>query len=147
MYLRFNLWVLLFLKIFALHSVCTTVTRNTFWRLEKFVNIVWSTVFHKNIPWVPATSRAITKADFFENFTIFHCRMSTIQPPWPVCTTTVCWHTRCWHFCSWSSHKTIPSLMEVIVTQLWFGSCFVTFLSIGITQVFVMITRIGYKVK
>ena len=147
MYLRFNLWVLLFLKIFALHSVCTTVTQITYWRLEKFVDIVWSTVFHKNLLWAFATSRAITKADFSGNFTIFHCRMSTIQPAWPACTTSVCWHTRCWHFCSWSSHKTIPSLRELVVTQLWIVRCFVTFISTGITQVFIMITRIGYKVK
>ena len=147
MYLRINLWVLLFPDIFALHSVCTTVTHITFSRLEKFVDIVWSTVFHKNLLWVFATSRAITKADFSENFTFFHCRMSTIQPAWVDCATSECWHTRCWHFCSWSSHKTIPFLRELVVTQLWSVRCYVTYLSIGSTQVFIMITRIGYKVK
>ena len=147
MYLRINLWVLLFPNIFALHSVCTTVTHITFSRLEKFVDTVWSTVFHKNLLWVFATSRAITKADHSVNFTFFHCRMSTIQPAWVDCTTSECWHTRCWHFCSWSSHKTIPFLRELVVTQLWSFRCYVTYLSIGITQVFIMITRIGYKVK
>ena len=109
-HLRINLWVLLFLKIFALNSVCATVTCITAWRLQKFVDIVWSTVFHRNRVWVSATNRAITKADGPLKFPIFHCRMRAIQPTWPVCTTSACFHTRCWHFCSCSSHKTIPSL-------------------------------------
>ena len=147
MYLRINLWVLLFPNIFALHSVCTTVTHTTLFRLEMLVDIVCSTVFHKNLIWVFATRNAITEADCSVNFTIFHCRMSTIQPAWKVCTTSECWHTRCWHFCSWSSHKTIPSLRELFVTPPWTRRCFVTYLPIGITQVIIMIARIGCKVK
>ena len=146
MHLRINLWVLLFLKIFASHSVCTTVARVTSRWLWKFVDEVGSTVFNKNIVWVFATSRAITKADLPFNYTIFHCRMSSLQPAWPVCTTSECWHTRCWHFCSSSSHKTIPSPSEWTVTDLWTLRCFVTFLSIGFTQVFITIARIRYKV-
>ena len=73
--------------------------------------------FLQNFFFVSATSRAITKADLPENFTIFHSRMSTTQPTWPVCTTSECWHTCCGHFCSCSSHKTIPSLRELVVTQ------------------------------
>ena len=145
--LRMNLWVLLFLKIFASHSVCSAVLRVTNSWLLKFVDIVWSTVFHRNRVWLFATSRAITKADRPLNFTIFHCRMRTIQPAWPVCTTSVCWHTRCWHFCSRSSNKTIPSLREWFVTQTWIGRCYITRLSISITQIFIMIAMIGYKVK
>ena len=103
-------------SIFALHSVCTTVAWLTTRWVFKFVDKVGSTVFYKNICWVFATSRAITKADRPENVTIFHCRMSTIQPAWPVCTTTECLHTRCWHFCSCRSHETIPSLRELVVT-------------------------------
>ena len=64
---------------------------------------------------------------------------------WPVCTTSECWHTRCWHFCSCSSYKTIPSLWEFLITSMFV--VFVTTLSRGITEVFVVITRIGYKVK
>ena len=142
-----NLWVLLFLKIFASHSVCTTVPRATNIWLLKFVDEVGSTVFNKNFFCVSATSRAITKADRPLNFTIFHCRMRIIQPTWPVCTTSVCWHTLCWHFCSCSSYKTIPSLRNLIVTQLWTVRCWVTHLSISITQIFIMIAMIGYKVK
>ena len=109
----------------------------------------WSrtAVFYNNIIWVFATSRAITKADRPLNFAIFHCRMSTNQPAWPVCTTSECWHTRCWHFCSCGSHKTIPSLRELVVTQLWTDRCTVTYLSIGFTQVFIIIARIGCRVK
>ena len=147
MHLRINSWVLLFLKIFALNSVCTTVTCITGWRLQKFVDIVWSTVFYKNPVWHSATSRAFTKADLPLNFTIFHCRMSTIQPAWPDCTTSVCWHTCCWHFCSRSSHKTIPSLRDFVVTHLWTVRRYVTYLSIGIPQVFIMIAWISYKLK
>ena len=130
-------------SIFASHSVCTTVAWGTTLWLYKFVDIVGSTVFYKNFFFVSATSRAITKADLPENFTIFHCRMSTIQPTWPVCTTSVCWHTCCGHFCSCSSHKTIPSLRELVVTQRWTDRCIVTYLSIGFTQVFIIIARIG----
>ena len=146
-HLRINLWVLLFLKIFASHSVCTTVARGTSRWLLKFVDEVGSTVFNRNIVWVFATSMATTKADLPCNYTIFHCRMSSHQPAWPFCTTSVCWHTRCWHFCSCSSHQTIPSLREWTVTYLWTVRCWVTFLSIGITQVFIMMARIGYKMK
>ena len=146
-HLRINLWVFLFLKIVALNSVCTTVTWITEWKLQKFVDLVWSTVFQKNRVWHFATSKSIAKADCPLNFTIFHCRMRTIQPTWPVCTTSECWHTRCWHFCSCSSYKTIPSLREWAVTQTWSGRCYVTHLSISITQIFIMIAMIGYKVK
>ena len=133
-------------SIFASHSVCTTVAWFTT-RWVKFVDEVRSAVFYKNIYWVLATSRAITKADCPLNFTIFHCRMSTFQPAWPVCTTSVCWHARCWHFCSCSSHKTIPSPEEFSVTQLWTVRCTVIYLSIGFTQVFIKIARISCKVK
>ena len=142
-----NLWVLFFLKIFASHSVCTTEPRVTSSWLLKFVDEVGYTVFNRNLFYVFATSRATTKADPPLNFTIFHCRMRTIQPAWLVCTTSVCWHTRCWHFCSRSSNKTIPSLRKLIVTRTWIGKCYVTHLSISIIQIFIMIAKIGYKVK
>ena len=146
-HLRINLWVFLFLKNFALNSACTTVTCITAWKLQKFVDIVWSTVFHKNHVWMSATSMAITKADLPLNFTIFHCRMRAIQPTWPGCTTSVCWHTGCWHFCACSSHKTIPSLRELVVTHRWTARCYVTYISVGISHVFIMIAWIGYKLK
>ena len=130
-------------SIFASHSVCTTVAWGTRW-LYKFVDKVGSTVFYNNIFFVFATSRAITKADRPFNFAISHRRMSTIQPAWPVCTTSVWRHTRCWHSCSCSSHKTIPSPGELVVTQRWFiYRCIVTALSIGITQVLIIITWVG----
>ena len=131
-------------SIFASHSVCTTVAWVTTTWLYKFVDKVGSTVFYKNIYWVIATSRAITKADLPAYFTIFHCRMSTIQPAWPVCTTSFCWHTCCGHFCSCSSNKTIPSQGEWVVTQKWsIWRCNVTALSIGVTQVLIIITWVG----
>ena len=134
-------------SIFASYLVCTTVARVTHMRMLKFVDEVGSTVFYKNISKIFATIIAIAKADCSSNFTIFHCRMSIIQPTWPLCTTSICWHTRCWHFCSCSSHKTIPSFRELAVTQLWTVRCYVAYLSIGITQVFIMKARIGYEVK
>ena len=131
----------------AKYSVCTTVAWFTTRWVKKFVDKVGSAVFYNNIIWVFATSRAITKADRPLNFAIFHCRMSTNQPAWPVCTTSECWHTCCWHFCSCGSHKSIPSLRELVVTQLWTDRCTVTYLSIGFTQVFIIIARIGCRVK
>ena len=131
-------------SIIASHSVRTTVAWFTTGWAMKFVDEVESTVFYKNMCWVFATRIAITKANRPENFTIFKCRMSSIQPAWPVCTTSKCLHTPCWHFCSCSSHKTIPSLRELVVTQIWsVYRCSVTALSIGTTQVFIMIARIG----
>ena len=134
--------------IFFSYSVCTTVACITSrWR-HKFVDKVRSTVLYTNIVWVSATGVTITKADLPAYFTVFHCRMSTIQPAWPVCTTSECWHMCCWHFCSWSSHKTIPFLRELIITQHWsrWGRSVATS-SIGIAQFFIHNTRIGYKVK
>ena len=129
------------LSIFASHSVCTTVTWGTTRRAEKFVDEVRSTVFHRNSFKVFATLVTITKENFPLNFTIFHCRMSTIQPAWPECTTSVCWHTCCWHFCSCISHKTIPSYKKLLITQVF--PWIVTALSIGITQVLIIITWVG----
>ena len=135
-------------SIFALHSVCTTVAWDTNLGRVQFVDEVGSTVFYKNICWVFATSRAITKTDLPANFTIFHFRLSTIQPAWPVCTTSICWHTSYWHFCSCSSHKTTPSHGKKFVTRRWsINRCSVTLLSFGITQVFIIITWIGYLIK
>ena len=65
----------------AWRSVCTTVTLVTANWLTKFVNKVGSTVLDKNV--FEAFAIVVwfaTKADVPVNFTIFHCRMSTIQP-------------------------------------------------------------------
>ena len=152
--LKYNRSVLLLFHLFcyffsAWRSVCTTVTLVTYNWLIKFVNKVGSTVLDKNVFEVFAIVVLFaTKADLPVNFTIFHCRMSTIQPAWPDCTTSECWHTCCWHFCSCSSHKTIPSLREFFVTKKWSRfRRFVIFVSIGFTQVYVMKARIGYKEK
>ena len=134
------------LDIFASYSVCTTVAWVTTRWVKKFIDEVGSTVFYDNSFWVFATSRAITKADRPVNYTIFHCGMSTIQPAWPVCTTSVCWHTCCWHFCSWSSHKTIPFHRDLVVTHLLVLGCYVTALSVGITQALIMIAWVGWKI-
>ena len=131
---------------FASHLVCTTVAWVTS-RWVKFVDEVWSTIYNWNCDYIYATGRTITKADLRFNFTIFHCRMSISQPTWPVCTTSVCCHTRCWHFCISSPHKTITSLRELAITQPWTVRCYVTYLSISITQVLKMIAVIGCKVK
>ena len=146
-YLSINLWGLFFLEFFASHSVCTTVAQITNTWLKKLIDEIGSTVFHRNLCCEFATGGTITKADLPFNCTIFLCRMSTIQPAWPVCTTSVWWHTRCWHFCSCSSYKTIPSLRKLLVTQFWTDLSFVTYLSISITQVFIMTAMIRCKVK
>ena len=131
----------------AWHSVCTTVAhRATKWQ-NKFVNKVGSTVLYKNVfDSFAFIITSVTKADLFGSFTIFHCRMGIIQPARVDCTTSVRRHPCCWDFCSSSSHKTIPSLREWTVTLLWTVRCFVAFISIGFTQVFIMIARIRYKV-
>ena len=145
-YLRIILWVPLFLEFFASHSICTTVAWVTS-RWVKFVDEVGSTIFDWNSDCIFATVRTITKADLLFNFTIFHCSMSIIQPTWPVCTTSVCWHTHFWYFCSGSSHQTILSPRELAVTQLWTVRFYVTYLSMSITQVFIMIAVIRCKRK
>ena len=104
-----------------------------------------STVFYKDHLREFATGGTITKADLPLNFTILHCRMSTIQPAWVDCTTSKSWHTCCWHFCSCSSPKTIPSLKELLVTPLLVQGCYVTALSTGITQALIIITWVGWK--
>ena len=131
----------------AWHSVCTTVAHLTFRWPNKVVNKVGSTVLYRNVfDFFAFIIILFTKADLFGNFTIFHCRMGIIQPARVDCTTSVRRHPCCWDFCSSSSHKTIPSLREWPVTQPWIVRCFVAFLSIGFTQVFIMIARIRYKV-
>ena len=134
-----------FLIFFARHSVRTTIARITIWWLKKFVDDVGSAFFYKNRFRVLAISRAITKAHHPAKFTFFHCRMSSRQPAWPVSTTPECLHTLCWHSCSCGSYKTIPSLTELAVTQHFF--CFGFCVSIGFTQVWVMMARISYKEK
>ena len=145
-YLRIILWVPLLLEFFASHSICTTVAWVTS-RWVKFVDEVGSTIFDWNSDCIFATVRTITKPDLPFNFTIFHCSMSIIQPTWPVCTTSVCWHTHFWYFCSGSSHQTILSPRELAVTQLWTVRFYVTYLSMSITQVVIMIAVIGCKRK
>ena len=72
--------------------------------------------------------------------------MSTIQPTRDGCTTSERFHLRCWHFCSCSSHKTIPSI-DSLVTRLVILESMVTAFSLKITQVFVFIARIDWKIK
>ena len=139
------MYLLITRTIFAWHSVCSTVTHITIWWPKKFVDKVRSTVYHRNILYGFTTRITITKADRPGDITIFHCRMSTIQPAWPGCTASKCGHTCCWHFCSRSSHKTIPFLRELVVTNLLVLGCYVTALSSGITQVLIMITWVGWK--
>ena len=105
-----------FVKLLDADLVRTTVAGIAKWGRSKFIDVKWSTILNWNFDCIFATCRTTAKADHPRNFTIFHCRMRTSQPAWPVCTTSVCWHTRCWHFCSSSSHETIPSLGEKAVT-------------------------------
>ena len=72
--------------------------------------------------------------------------MSTRQPTRVGCTTSERFHLRCWHFCSCSSHKTIPSI-ESLVTRLFILGSMVTAFSFRITEVFVFIARIDWKIK
>ena len=136
----------------AWYLVCTTVAHKTLRWLAKFVNKVGSTVLYRNsvkfgVLAIRVVCFFVTKADPPGNFTIFQSRMSTIQPARVGCSTFKCWYTCCWHFCSCSSHKSIPSLGELFVTQLWaISRCRVTALSIGLAQFFIIITQIGLRV-
>ena len=98
-----------FVKLLDSVLVRATVARITTRGLNKIVDVEWSTIFNWNYDWMFATRPTVTKANHPDNFTISHFRMSTIQPAWPRCTTSICWHTRCWHLSSSSSHETIPS--------------------------------------
>ena len=141
--------LLLLLFFSAWYLVCTTVAHKTLRWLAKFVNKVGSTVLYRNsvkfgVLAIRVVCFFVTKADPPGNFTIFQSRMSTIQPARVGCSTFKCWYTCCWHFCSCSSHKSIPSLGELFVTQLWaISRCRVTALSIGLAQFFIIITQIG----
>ena len=90
--------------------VCATIPRITNRRWTQFVDKVGSTVFHCDLFWILASVITFGEADRPIYFTICHCWFSSIQPTWPVCTTSVFWHRHCWHFCPCSSSKTIPSL-------------------------------------
>ena len=133
----------------AWYLVCTTVAHKTLRWLAKFVDKVGSTVLYRNsvkfgVFAIRVVCFFVTKADPSWKFTIFQSRMSTIQPARVGCSTFKCWYACCWHFCSCSSHKSIPSLGELFVTQLWaISRCRVTALSIGLAQFFIIITRIG----
>ena len=148
MSLLFVVVVVLFFSVW--HSVRTTVAHVTDRWLTKFVNKVGSTVLYKNVFGFSAFRDYIsfvTKADFLGSFTIFYCRMTTIQPARESCPTSECWYMFCWHFCPCSSHKTVPFRSELGVTKHWaIDRCMVTALSIGIAQFFIIITRIGYRI-
>ena len=136
------LFFFFFFHFLAPCLISPTEAQITKWQGNQIVDKVGSTVFHKNIFFDFATGETITKADFLGNFTISHCRMSTIQPTWPVCTTSVCWDTCCWHFCSCSSHKTIPPL-KLSVTRRWIMvGCYVIAFSFRICQICVVVTTI-----
>ena len=153
MYLQRNSQILHFHSFFSFFFfnflapclISPTVAHRTFWWFNQMVDIVGSTVFHKNTIRAFATIRTITKADFPGNNTISQRWMleAFTQPAWEVCTTVVWFHTRYWHFCSSSSHKTIPSLNEHIVTQRTIGRCRVTFFSVKLCQISVVVTTIG----
>ena len=86
-----------------------------------------------------ATVVKITKADRPVNFTIFYGRISTNQPAWPVCTTSESWHTHVGIF---------ASRRELDVSQHWSRErCLMNSVSIGFTQVIIMIAKIGCRVK
>ena len=133
-------------KFLSAYSVCATVAWLTLrWPME-FVDIVGWAVLHINLGFVFAIFWKSTKADLLGNRTMFHSRMSTMQPAWPGSTTSVCCDRRCWHFCSCCSNKTIPS-KEFPVTRLFIQGSFGTAFSLKITQVFVFIAWIDCKVK
>ena len=77
------MYLLITRSIFASHSICSTVTHKTIWWPKKFVDKVRSTIYHRNILYGFTIRIIITKADLPVHFTIFHCRMNTIQPAWP----------------------------------------------------------------
>ena len=146
---QIDLWINCFvMALFAPYSVCTTITQVTIrWQLLKLVDKVWSTVFNRNFIWVFATAKYFTKANRSVHLTIFHGGMSTIQPTWESRSTSVSWNTRCWRFSSCCSHKTIPSLKELIFTQRLGRDWYVDCISAGITQVIVIITWFSCRDK
>lgn len=77
MYLRIDYFV----NFLSLHSVCATVTRVTNWWVKKFVDIIGSTVFHRNLFEGLAIGVTKFKADRSFDLTIFYHRMSALQPP------------------------------------------------------------------
>ena len=145
MYLQRNLKIFhfFFFSLLAPRLISPTVARIAKFWWSQFVDKVGSTVFHQNSFVAFATVGTITKADFPGNFTISRCRMSTIQPTWPCCTTSVCWDTRCWHFYSCSSHKTIPSLKLPVTQRRTIVGCRVIAFSVSLCQICVVVTTIG----
>ena len=137
----------LFISFFSPSSVCSTVAWITIKWVKKLVDKVGSAVYHQNSVGFLATGAFITKADRPGNLTIFHCRMSTIQPTWEVCTTSECRNTTCGHYSSCRFHKTIPPFTELVITSSLILRCVKAAFSIGITQVFIFVTCVSCKVE
>lgn len=126
------------------HSVWTTIAHISIWCRKEFVYIIGSTAFHRNFHCIPAAATSF-KAYRPSYFTIFHCRMATIEPARPICATSEFRNTLCWHFCSCGSHKTVPARREfvVIIDVNMVKACVVCVLSCSVTQIFVVETCIG----
>ena len=136
-----------FVKFFSSRSVCSTVPWITIKWLKKFVDKVGSAVYYRNCVPFFTTAEFIAKADRLGNFIVFHCRMSTIQPAWPVCTTSERWNTACGHFSSCRFYKTIPPFTELVITSLLTEGCCKAAFSIGITQIVIFVTCVSCEVE
>ena len=135
---------------FASYSVFTTIAWNTTWRMMKFVDEIGSTVLDGNLCWVfvkRGLRWTILKLTVLRTSSSFSVGWAPSNQPEQSVPHLYATARVVGNFLP--PTKTVPSLKELAVTQLWIVMCYATYPSImiGFTQGFIMIARIGYKVK
>jgi len=120
---------------FVTGLISAAVTGVTIPYVTQLVDVVVAAVLHLNGDEYLTTAKLID-ADVSCDFTLSHCRMTTIQPDRKVCITTFHRWTCCHHFCACSSLEAIPAI-ECVVT---FGVfCYVVMFSFCIGQILVFL--------
>ncbi len=122
--------------------VGATVTHVTSRCWNQLVDIVGAAVLHINVDRFLAANIKLVKADLSCDYTLSHCRMSTIQPAWEVCITSALRWTCGRHLRPCGSIKTIPANKKGIVTLIRPYRCVVVF-SFCIRQSLVVLTIIS----
>ena len=134
--IQLSLNVCFTVRAFVTGLVSAAVTEGTFPKAKQIVDVVEATVLYLNVEPVDATALKPVDADFSFDFTLSHCRMTTIQPDRIGCITMELRWTCGHHFCACSSLEAIPAI-EVVVT---FGVfCYVVMFSFCIGQILVIL--------
>ena len=97
--------------------ICATEALVTARCAIQFVNIIGGTILHFDNLMVAFTIWRRAKVNYAFYFALFHCGMSTVQPAWRVCSTSVFVHACGQHSCSCVTLEAIPTFCKTIVTQ------------------------------